>query len=283
MFYTLRALASSDVILLTCAMLQQVIPMFCLTTEQTNSFCLNQGYVKSVQLACSVHSTDDLYLVHRVDNGERYVAICHPLRAVSMCTVTKVRTAIITISVVAILFNIPKFFEFRPVESVLPFQPNITYVDLEGTSLRQDQVYRYLYNTALYCLIIFALPLSILTVLNFKIVLEMRRAKKQWLMLNRNRQRELQATILPLCIVCVFFICGMQSLIAFILDAIFVRHRNWLQDYTAIVNVLVIFNSAVNFLLMYLFGRKFRNLLMDLILCRNKSWNSPILTEATHV
>ena len=171
----------------------------------------------------------------------------------------------------------PKFFEYSPIQRYNVMH-NYTYIDVGGTYLRNDIVYRYLYNTALYCLTIYLLPLSILTILNFRIVKDMRKARKQWEQLNRNQQRELKATVLPLCIVLVFFICQTQSLAGFILDAIYVRNRLWLQVYTAILNLLVMLNSAINFLLMYIFGRKFRSLLKNTFRCK-KTLQSPSIKE----
>ena len=186
------------------------------------------------------------------------------------------RAAILTIVIISLLFNVPKFFEYRPI-TAFNKEHNFTYIDVGATYLRQDIIYRYLYNTALYCLAIYLLPLTILTVLNVRIVKVMRQLKKDWETLNRNQQRELNATVLPLCIVLVFFICQTQSLAGFILDAIYV-HRLWLQIYTAVLNLLVILNSAVNFLLMYIFGSKFRALLRNMCKCERKQ-QSPVNKE----
>ena len=126
----------------------------------------------------------------------------------------------------------------------------------------------YFYNIALYFLIMYVLPLVVLTVLNITIVRHMRQAHKRWGELNRLMQRELKATAVPLCIVFVFVVCGTQALAASVLDAIFVGSvQQWLQIYTAIVNVFVIFNSAVNFVIFYMFGSKFRRLLKRALPC----------------
>ena len=79
-------------------------------------------------------------------------------------------------------------------------------------------------------------------------------------------ERELRATVLPLVIVLVFAVCGTVSLLGFVLDAVYAaavdefprcrcRGRSlrctvavhefprWLQQFSAVANVLVIFNS----------------------------------------
>lgn len=44
---------------------------------------------------------------------ERYIAVCHPLQAVRMCTVARARVVIVAVSVVSILFNASRWFEYR--------------------------------------------------------------------------------------------------------------------------------------------------------------------------
>lgn len=277
-FYTLRALASSDVILLVCAMLQQVIPMFCIVTtdkqEDASAFCRHQGYIRvyAWPVICMAQMSSVFFTM--LISTERFIAICFPLHASRICTIKKVRFAVISILAGSVLFNIPKFFEFQPEREWVGPNKSVSITLVGGTDLRLDFLYRYLYNTALFCLFMYIIPLTSLSILNFRIVQQMRRSKQCWDHLNRRQQREMKATVLPLCIVLLFFVSGTQSLIAFILDAVFVQHNVRLQIYTAVVNLLVILNSAANFLLMYLFGSKFRKMLKDLFSCKkNKLYN----------
>ena len=116
---------------------------------------------------------------------------------------------------------------------------------------------------------IYALPISILTRLNLTIVHKIKQAKKVWHSLNRNQKKEMNATILPLMIVLVFGISTTQSLVAFTLDAVFVTYDDspGLQIYIAIVNLLVMLNSAINFILMCVFGKRFRTMLKETFNC----------------
>ena len=284
-FYSLKALACADMLLLAGAMLQQVIPLYCYYSQQTDPFCLNQGYIRvyTWPIVCAAQMIS-IWLTVLI-SAERFVAICFPLQAVRTCTVRKVRVCISVIVLVSILYNIPKFFEFVPTEETIFFREvNVTGVVMNGTSMRLNPLYRYGYNMALFCLVLYACPLTILTILNVKIVTVIRRAKRNWESLNRSRQKEMKATILPLMIVVVFFICGTQALLAFILDAIFVSEVKWLQIYTAVVNLLVITNSAINFILMYYFGRKFRTLLYQMLNCKSKKANgaSPLFSRQSY-
>ena len=280
--YSLKALASTDLILLVCAMLQQVIPLWCNVMNRLDTFCLNQGYIRVYvwPIVC-IAQMNSIWLTVLI-SAERYIAIVFPLRASHMCTIRNIRLAVLITCLASIVFNIPKFFEFYPLAEEDP-NYNVTRIIVGANALRSDPIYRYFYNTALYCLIIYALPLTILSRLNLSIVRMIKKAKKNWHRLNRSEKKEMNATILPLMIVLVFTICTTQSLIAFPLDAVFVEFVFWLQIYTAVVNLLVIFNSAVNFILMCVFGRKFRSMLKDLLYCCGQKRRNSHLSPKTSV
>ncbi|GFO27679.1 FMRFamide receptor, partial [Plakobranchus ocellatus] len=44
---------------------------------------------------------------------ERYIAICHPMRSRSVCTVKRARTIIVVLVIVAFILRAPKFFEIK--------------------------------------------------------------------------------------------------------------------------------------------------------------------------
>ena len=213
---------------------------------------------------------------------ERYLAVCRPLETNAIRSIPRIRVAVFIITIVSILYNVPKFFEFVPTERPI-IGTNRTISVITDTNLRRSVVYRYLYNTVMLSIVVYAVPLCVLTILNTKVIREMRRCADRWHDLNRRQKKELKASVMPMCIVAVFLVCGSQSLAVFILDAIFVEsYPDWLQVYTAVVNLLVIINSSLNFVVFYLFGSKFRVLLWHLVKCRTKKaiarnrWNKRI-------
>ena len=66
------------------------------------------------------------------------------------------------------------------------------------TTVRKSLVYRYFYSTALFGLLIYAIPLAILAFLNIRVVMEMKKAKSHWETLNRKQKREVTASVMPL-------------------------------------------------------------------------------------
>ena len=177
-----------------------MVPFYCMHSGITNAFCVNQGYfrVYAWPVVC-IAQMASMWLVVLI-SSERYVAIIHPLKAVRMRNVPRVQRAILVVFAGAILFNIPKFFEFKP-EKEFHKGLNITFVVVNDTQLRVNTVYRYLYNTALYCLVVYAIPMPLLTFLNVRIVRQISAAINSGIIsiaLNRKKSKR------PSCL-CVLF------------------------------------------------------------------------------
>ena len=108
----LVGLATFDSILLTTSLL-----MFGVTslTEYTNSF---EVYRKDVFPWATLVAyplgimaqTGSVYLTVTV-TVERYVAVCHPLRARSLCTYGRAKLYVIGVAIFSVLYNLPRFFE----------------------------------------------------------------------------------------------------------------------------------------------------------------------------
>jgi len=268
---SLKALAASDLILLTGALGQQVVPLTCDWAHSTGQFCARQGYLQvyAWPIVCAAQ-TATIWLTVLIST-ERYVAICAPLKA-GRVGVRKVRLAIVIIGIVSVVFNVPRFFEYRPQTVVVGVGDSgvqVLRVELRDTELRLDSIYRYLYNTALFGIVMYAAPLSTVAALNIRLTGAVTTARRNWSALNSTQKRELRATVLPLVIVLVFAVCCTVSLLGFVLDAVYAaavdEYPRWLQQFSAVANVLVIFNSAINFVLMLCFGAKFRRMLRQAI------------------
>ena len=65
---------------------------------------------------------------------ERYIAICHPMRVRTVCTVRRARTIVVILTVVAFGLRSPKFTELQ----ILPIT-----VDTGDTFYTVQHVYRY--------------------------------------------------------------------------------------------------------------------------------------------
>ncbi|KAL4227466.1 obsolete signal transducer [Mactra antiquata] len=221
---------------------------------------------------------------------ERYIAVCHPLRATTMCTITRARMAIIGVSICAVLFNLCRWFEFQLVEEVDITQMNETVTTLKfnntnfGASIQFKTVfYRYLYPV-----VMLIVPLSVLAILNTFLVHAVKRSRRQQITMNVRQSRENNVTIMLVSVVIVFMICQVPALvynIAYSINEQIESKFGW-KVLSSLRNFLVTFNSAINFILYCAFGQKFRCIFIRTFcrrLFRDNDFNSMSCASATRI
>lgn len=190
---------------------------------------------------------------------ERYIAVCHPLKAASMCSIPRARLVVLCISVVAVLYNVPRWLEYSIVRYTDPL--NQTCISYAQTSLAKDSIYHKIYFGWLYFLIMCFIPLCSLTILNFFLIRAVRRSKHERKSMNVRESRENNVTIMLVSVVIVFIICQVPALIynmAYSIDMPKVSNSKSWTVFSAFRNFLVTLNSAVNFILYCALGQKFR-------------------------
>lgn len=261
MFYVLRAVAVSDaVFLFSVFVIQTLVNMY----PYTGMFywCyMYRGYIQyGTWPVLMITQMSTVWLTVLV-SAERYVAICYPLKAASFCTIPKVRRSALTVFFLSVVYNIPRFFEYEIV----------TNMNMDKTAVGAHEVYRYLYSCILYSLLLFFIPLALLVILNAKLIWSLESGRRQWQRLSCNQKREQMITIIPLCIVIVFFVCGTPALVVNIVDSIYPDIYGYYPHFVTfmvVANLLVVLNSACNFIIYCLLGKKFRAKLLDLCRCR---------------
>lgn len=194
---------------------------------------------------------------------ERYIAVCHPLRAASMCTIYRARLVVLAISVVSILYNVPRWFEYNIAKCSNHLNQQCIYPD--KTWLANDSIYHKIYFGWLYFLVMCFIPLCSLAVLNAFLIVAVRRSKQQRKDMNVQQSRENNVTIMLVSVVMVFIICQVPALIynmAYSIDMLRISRAPGWGVLSNIRNFLVTLNSAVNFILYCALGQKFRRTFM---------------------
>ena len=192
----------------------------------------------------------------------------------------QVRKAVIITFVTAVLYNIPRYFEYETV-----YSPEYGIYDFDKTSLGHHLVYRYIYNLILYALCLFFIPLLLLIVLNAKLVWALQKGKKQWETLQFRQRKEQNLTVIPLCIVLVFFIGGTPALIVNMIDSLdpYAIDRTSFIIFMVVANLMVVLNSACNFIIYCLLGKKFRSQLVAMCKCRCTPYRAVHMLAPTQV
>ncbi|XP_013419045.1 FMRFamide receptor [Lingula anatina] len=197
---------------------------------------------------------------------ERYIAVCHPLRAHEFCTIKRARIVIAIVSVVSFFYNLVRHFEHVPFPLV---DDNRTIYILKPTDLGLNETYMNVYST-FYVIIMFVIPVSTLAVLNTFLIRAVHRSRKEQKTMNVRKSKENNVTIMLASIVMVFLVCQTPALVynlAFSIDTKYVATDFSYRILSSFRNFLVTLNSAINFILYCAIGQKFRTVFM-LTFCR---------------
>ncbi|XP_013382014.1 FMRFamide receptor-like [Lingula anatina] len=272
-FFLLRAMAVMDNLVLIIALLL-VLPTVHPNTGLLKCFS-EIGYIMDTWIwpLGMTFQTAAVWLVVVV-TVDRYIAVKMPHRVRSLSTISKAKIATATVSLISVLFNLPRFFEFY-ISYDLTCVDNTTTTTLKPvsvpTALQEDQDYHYVYTFALYCLVNFVIPLATLIFLNINLILVVHRANTDRRIMSvqslraasRNQaSSETNITFMLILVVCVFIVCQLPALVTQIWYAVDPEQTGY-KYLGELSNLMVTCNSAVNFLIYCAFGKRFRELLRE--------------------
>ena len=106
----------------------------------------------------------------------RYVAVCMPLQASHLCSEYKTKVQVVLVFVFSILFNTPRFFQHH-LNRKTGYGTNKS-VSLESTSIGSGSTFYTVYNEYLWSILVL-LPLTLLVVLNTRLIVEIKRKKRE--------------------------------------------------------------------------------------------------------
>ncbi|CAB3385042.1 Hypothetical predicted protein [Cloeon dipterum] len=257
----LVGLARCDAALLVAAILIFSLPSIAAYTGWLPhySYYVYPSIARFVYPVGLIAQTGSVYLTLTV-TLERYVAVCHPLRARSLCTYGRARIYVVLIVLFSVLYNTPRFFEVERVSDVLP-PHNTTVYMVSASALRNHPLYITIYVNWSYLLVMYFVPFLALAVFNCAIYMQVRKANAERQRLSRLQKKEIGLATMLMCVVVVFFMCNILPLVNNVLEAFY----GILQDeLIATSNLLVAINSSVNFIIYVIFGDKFKRLFLKL-------------------
>lgn len=149
-----------------------------------------QHYIRIVYPLALISQTGSIWTTCLI-TVERYFAVCHPLRALTLSTRSRAIWALTALSIGAFIYNLPRFAEIDD-ESV------------KQSDLRRNKIYYWFYYIFLNLSLIHIIPLSLLSVLNTKIYFSVRLATNNRSELTRARQRELNLASMLTLLVAIF-------------------------------------------------------------------------------
>ncbi|KAJ8960432.1 hypothetical protein NQ318_013715 [Aromia moschata] len=266
--YLLIGLARIDTVLIVTSMLLFGLPGIypycgCLFTYY---YVVYPHIAPAVYPLATMAQTASVYVTLTV-SLERFVAVCHPLRARSLCTYGRARTYMIGIVVFSVLYNLPRLWE-SSIRKEWSDELNATVYCPRQSALRGNHYYTTVYIHWMYMIYMYLLPFGCLTILNCCIYKQVLRANKERQRLSRHQKREIGLATMLLGVVAVFFVCNLLPLVINIIEAFKLEIGIKLDLLIQISNLLVTINSSVNFIIYVTFGEKFQRLFL-MLFCRN--------------
>lgn len=190
--------------------------------------------------------------------AERYFAIAHPLRALTLSTKKRAFWSCLVMTIIAVLYNVPRFFEVTIVRNEHD-KPIIRPADF-----RYDALYYWAYHVCVYFLLLYIVPLSLLITLNYYLYVAIKKATRDRSSLTRHQESELNIASMLVILVAVFCACNLP---AFVVNIFEVFRPPYLSQIILFSNFLVCFNSSINFVIYCTFGKKFRERLVHTFCC----------------
>ncbi|XP_069988013.1 FMRFamide receptor [Penaeus vannamei] len=207
-----------------------------------------------------IAQTGSVYLTVTV-TVERYVAVCRPLRARSLCTYGRAKMYVLCVVLFSVLYNLPRFWEVT--YKVCEFE-DFSFVIVVPSKLRQNDYYKQVYIMWMYLLIMYLIPFLSLMIFNTFIYREVRAANQERQRLSRLEKKEIGLAVMLLVVVTVFFVCNVLAFIINVLELLDIA----IDELTISSNLLVTVNSSVNFIIYCIFGQKFRKLFLKMFCSR---------------
>lgn len=96
---------------------------------------------------------------------ERFVAVCHPLQARSLCTCGRARLYVIFVIIFSVLYNITRFWEVEVRECIHNYHEVLIY-RVYPSALRNNGYYIKIYIHWMYLIFMYFIPFGFLSVLN---------------------------------------------------------------------------------------------------------------------
>ena len=198
--------------------------------------------------------------------ANRYIAVCKPLMASRLCTVSNARRQLCLVVLLCLAIMSPRFFETY-----------IIYVKIEDTNEMSAEYFTRSWaathwyvklSWAIYTFVVFVIPFICILILGIRIVFVIRSATTK--QIRRHSKRDSSdnlVTRLVFVILLVFLLCQTPALVNQFLWIILpheVRTCGRFQFYfRRIANVFATLNSAVNFIIYISFNEKFRKTLCN--------------------
>ncbi len=269
--WLLQTLAVVDTLYLISCFFYQTVNTVCTFTEWIpqlkETFPWALPYVWAI---ASIAGTIAVWIVLLV-TLDRYIAICMPFSE-HLRSLKRAKLAVIFVVLVAIIYNVPRFFEREVVVQELSGCNNLRLIKVKKTAFRKDKLYFLIYKTIAFLIFRALGPLSLL-------ILALRAMRKRHRDMTCGSDFNERLTFMLVIIITASIICMIPDLGLRLAVNIYEfqsgnnRAANVqnpmisvvkMRYAAAVTNMLLTLNSSINFFIYCLVGKKFRRILLDM-------------------
>lgn len=211
----------------------------------------------------------------------RYIAVCRPLQARMLTTTRRTYILMLVITCVVTVLNIPRFLEIN-----IEVDPNTTCEVPRYTPFYHNNLYQIIYKTIIMVGLFAVIPPIVCLILTVLIITRLRKAmhdRRTYTSGNSaaaevTSSREMRITKVSIIVVTIYIVAQTPNIVTVILRIAttidYESKCNFYYYYINIAELLLMFNSAVNFFV-YLTIDSFCKHLLRIIKCsKDKSKQS---------
>nr|AKQ63015.1 orphan G-protein coupled receptor 7 [Platynereis dumerilii] len=271
-----RKHSATSLTLLVLAVIDNLVLVFRFIMKVIPAFCRFQNMCPSVQQYVSVHvgvvgwglnsmaqqaTTWNAVIMTVI----RYIYVCVPHRSKTLANVRTTQYACAANIFAAIIFNLPRMFE------------RTVIYDEDGeaksvfTQMAKKTSFSVGYKQVAFYLVFYVIPLTILIILTSRLIIALRKVAKKREEMTKKVQERQDITMTLVAVVIVFIVCQLftparRTIIYFVPQS--QQKCPYPYHYFNELNsTAIVFNSAINFVLYCVFGKRFRKNLLNLLSC----------------
>ena len=186
----------------------------------------------------------------------RYIAVCRPLHAARLCTISHAKKQIACVLLFSFAYSLPRFLQYKYIGSD-------KYVGLKDLFDNSNPWYYYIYMAGCDSAFYSVTPFSILFFVCVRLAMTLRAARRQAMNRHGTRSADTRVTTMLVVLLGVFLVCqipGIFDRINGILYRLYGR-SNLVEDIVLtylVWPICTIFNSSVNCLIYLAYNKQFR-------------------------
>ncbi|ESO01427.1 hypothetical protein HELRODRAFT_174986 [Helobdella robusta] len=284
--FLLRSLAVTDILVLLAALPLFVFPAACHYLDKTAGFfALFLDLVPILWGVYQVPYTATIYVTVLV-SMHRYFTVCKPSMTSNEVTnrfkkmfrgpytLPQARNRMVMIAIFALVYNIPRFFEYAPVYVCSSLEDTTPRKAFDMTALSNNRLYRLLYSNIMYFVLVHGGPLLMIAYFNVCLIGALKRRQRRRIEMGKGWCQQ-DVSLVLVAVMCVFIVCQTPTFIDHVILTWSGKEErlcgHWIYYYTAFADFMSLVNSSVNFVVYIITSRNFRHGLMLFDFVSNRS------------